>query len=606
MAKDFDVGAEEFITLILVTGQINQTVKVVPDDFGTGFCGQNKKRLSIHTKLQEIDESQYGRKGLFGYKNVLRSLTALGPSAIRAIPRTTHFTLLRVQSRAPLFSTVQKWYSSQVDRQFTEVLSKEIKQEKENIYDSSPPKGFSVEKSEGTEILLRKEYSDGVCVEIEVDLAGSVNPEFDEAEDELSEKKEEAPTLEARPDIRIRLVKPAGRSVIFNCSFPSGATRQQASSENSNIRTLEVVGNHLLIVLPRLIRFDKMQLLPVDSRSAIELSAPKRIFQESPNNHCLQVQTFEPDFRVKGSSSRYQTPFFRFGNRARVALRPSNLRHTPDDGSSETEKKRLCRDLSRLLRLIDYRQRQIRENRLGRGCIDCIFTLSRLCAVRLATSVKESHKRDVDRCLFIVSAYAPTDCSSDAVRERFYDALNALLRRAKSSDIVLVAGDLNAQVGRLSVSETQLGGRHGLDSTTETFVDTKSIPVLRKQVLPRTAQFENESRRLWEQVTRNLKSGDIDAATDAKFRLEQKQRDLARHRQENKIQWIPEYFRGEGGNWIYRAPLVQRLADRCNSNTTGHLTVEDSGRYFCSSASGSELIDNIPLPQPTLLSEQLS
>ncbi|KAG5446570.1 hypothetical protein CSKR_112375 [Clonorchis sinensis] len=170
----------------------------------------------------------------------VRSLTALGPSAIRAIPRTTHFTLLRVQSRAPLFSTVQKWYSSQVDRQFTEVLSKEIKQEKENIYDSSPPKGFSVEKSEGTEILLRKEYSDGVCVEIEVDLAGSVNPEFDEAEDELSEKKEEAPTLEARPDIRIRLVKPAGRSVIFNCSFPSGATRQQASSENSNIPTYSV------------------------------------------------------------------------------------------------------------------------------------------------------------------------------------------------------------------------------------------------------------------------------------------------------------------------------------------------------------------------------
>ncbi|KER27537.1 hypothetical protein T265_05427 [Opisthorchis viverrini] len=88
----------------------------------------------------------------------------------------------------------------------------------------------------------------------------------------------------------------------------------------------------------------------------------------------------------------------------------------------------------------------------------------RLCAVRLATSVKESHKRQVDRCLFIVSAYAPTDCSSDIVKDRFYDALSALLRRAKSSDIVVVAGDMNAQVGRLSASETQLGGRHELDS----------------------------------------------------------------------------------------------------------------------------------------------
>ncbi|KER25885.1 hypothetical protein T265_06740 [Opisthorchis viverrini] len=96
--------------------------------------------------------------------------------------------------------------------------------------------------------------------------------------------------------------------------------------------------------------------------------------------------------------------------------------------------------------------------------LDWIPVDSRLCAVRLATSVKESHKRQVDRCLFIVSAYAPTDCSSDTVKDRFYDALNALLRRAKSSDIVVVAGDMNAQVGGLSASETQLVGRHGLDS----------------------------------------------------------------------------------------------------------------------------------------------
>ncbi|KAF7232803.1 hypothetical protein EG68_07902, partial [Paragonimus skrjabini miyazakii] len=97
------------------------------------------------------------------------------------------------------------------------------------------------------------------------------------------------------------------------------------------------------------------------------------------------------------------------------------------------------------------------------------------------------------------------------------------------------------------------------DGKTEIFVDTRATPVLKKQVLPRSRQMENESRRLWEQVTRNLKYGDIDAATDAKCRLEQRQRDLARHRQENKLTWVPECFRGEGGNWIYRAPLVQRF-----------------------------------------------
>ncbi|KAA3679833.1 oxysterol-binding protein-related protein 9/10/11, partial [Paragonimus westermani] len=96
------------------------------------------------------------------------------------------------------------------------------------------------------------------------------------------------------------------------------------------------------------------------------------------------------------------------------------------------------------------------------------------------------------------------------------------------------------------------------DGKTEIFVDTRATPVLKKQVLPRSQQMENESRRLWEQVTRNLKHGDIDAATDAKCRLEQRQRELARHRQENKLSWVPECFRGEGGNWIYRAPLIQR------------------------------------------------
>ncbi|KER26334.1 hypothetical protein T265_14019, partial [Opisthorchis viverrini] len=74
--------------------------------------------------------------------------------------------------------------------------------------------------------------------------------------------------------------------------------------------------------------------------------------------------------------------------------------------------------------------------------LDQISVDIRLCAVRLATSVKESHKWQVDRCPFIVSAYAPTDCSSDAVKDRFYDALNALPR---TSGIVVVAGDLNAQ-----------------------------------------------------------------------------------------------------------------------------------------------------------------
>lgn len=44
-------------------------------------------------------------------------------------------------------------------------------------------------------------------------------------------------------------------------------------------------------------------------------------------------------------------------------------------------------------------------------------------------------------------------------------------------------------------------------------------------------------RRLWKDVTLNLKIKDIDAATEAKHRLEEKQRAEARERKEKEQQW---------------------------------------------------------------------
>lgn len=43
--------------------------------------------------------------------------------------------------------------------------------------------------------------------------------------------------------------------------------------------------------------------------------------------------------------------------------------------------------------------------------------------------------------------------------------------------------------------------------------------------------------RLWKDVTLNLKLKDIDAATEAKHRLEEKQRGEARERKEKEVQW---------------------------------------------------------------------
>ncbi|GAA51326.1 peptide alpha-N-acetyltransferase [Clonorchis sinensis] len=51
----------------------------------------------------------------------------------------------------------------------------------------------------------------------------------------------------------------------------------------------------------------------------------------------------------------------------------------------------------------------------------------------------------------------PTDSSSENEKDEFYQDLSRLLRSAKRTDMVILAGDMNAQVGRLSPEEAQLG-----------------------------------------------------------------------------------------------------------------------------------------------------
>ena len=50
-------------------------------------------------------------------------------------------------------------------------------------------------------------------------------------------------------------------------------------------------------------------------------------------------------------------------------------------------------------------------------------------------------------------------------------------------------------------------------------------------------QEENESRKIWKEVTFGLRINDMDKATNAKYAIEQKQRDDVRFRKENNISW---------------------------------------------------------------------
>ncbi|CAH8632296.1 unnamed protein product [Dicrocoelium dendriticum] len=79
--------------------------------------------------------------------------------------------------------------------------------------------------------------------------------------------------------------------------------------------------------------------------------------------------------------------------------------------------------------------------------VDWIPIRRQMCAVRLAGSFKTSKSRGTNRCLFVIFAYAPTNCSDDSVKDDFYRQLNELLRHRRSTDTVVLAGDLNAQVG---------------------------------------------------------------------------------------------------------------------------------------------------------------
>eukprot|EP00105_Crassostrea_gigas_P005452 XP_011419068.1 PREDICTED: oxysterol-binding protein-related protein 9-like isoform X1 [Crassostrea gigas] len=104
----------------------------------------------------------------------------------------------------------------------------------------------------------------------------------------------------------------------------------------------------------------------------------------------------------------------------------------------------------------------------------------------------------------------------------------------------------------------------------EVFVDTKKMPVVKKLVKPREKQAEFESRRLWQEVTHNLKINEVDKATDHKQRLEQRQREEARDRKERGVAWETKNFHEVGEHWVYDRPLQKRLRNPSPVSSGSH------------------------------------
>ncbi|XP_037310088.2 oxysterol-binding protein-related protein 10-like [Pungitius pungitius] len=86
-------------------------------------------------------------------------------------------------------------------------------------------------------------------------------------------------------------------------------------------------------------------------------------------------------------------------------------------------------------------------------------------------------------------------------------------------------------------------------------IDTSKQPIIKKKILPPEKQGQYESRRLWQHVTASLKAGNMDAATEHKHRLEERQRKEGKQRAATKTPWKPKYFIKEGEGWVYHNPL---------------------------------------------------
>lgn len=93
--------------------------------------------------------------------------------------------------------------------------------------------------------------------------------------------------------------------------------------------------------------------------------------------------------------------------------------------------------------------------------------------------------------------------------------------------IVTITGEWNGQ----------MYAKWSASSKNELFIDTKTLPIIKKQVSPISEQEEYESRNIWKVVTSALKGQDVTEATKAKFDIEQRQRLQAKEREERSLKW---------------------------------------------------------------------
>ncbi|PWW79117.1 hypothetical protein C7212DRAFT_340042 [Tuber magnatum] len=115
-----------------------------------------------------------------------------------------------------------------------------------------------------------------------------------------------------------------------------------------------------------------------------------------------------------------------------------------------------------------------------------------------------------------------------------YNAIGGFIKRESTGEALYeITGSWN---GEMFIKDVLTGKRDLLFDATNA---GPTPPVVR----PLSEQDGRESQKLWKPVISALKRRDQDAATEEKFRIEDRQREEARLREADGVEWTPRFFR---------------------------------------------------------------
>ena len=115
-----------------------------------------------------------------------------------------------------------------------------------------------------------------------------------------------------------------------------------------------------------------------------------------------------------------------------------------------------------------------------------------------------------------------------------YNAIGGTIRNEKSGEVLYELSGLWS--GEMYIKDVKTGQKKLLFDATH----AKHSPPLTR---PISEQAERESQRLWLSTVKAVHAKDHTKATDEKAKIEDRQREEAKHRDEHGEEWMPKLFR---------------------------------------------------------------